>query len=291
MRLDRALADLMEGHSREAVKRMIAEGRVRLRGKPCLKPRLQVAEDTEVEINLSGFALASDVPEPEDIGLEIVCADAELIVVNKKPGIVVCPARGNRSGTLLNGLLALYPELEALPRAGIVHRLDKDTSGVLVVARTARAMQGLSGQFREREVVKEYLALVHGIPPGTGRIELPIGRDRNNRLRMAVAVRGRDALTTYRVMERFAGCCLLACRIHTGRTHQIRVHLESAGHPVVGDRRYCRRAKDMADVIGRHALHAWKIALRHPSTQESVRFACDMPQDMQDAIALLKSNA
>lgn len=291
LRLDRALAAMLEGRSREAVKRMIEQGCVEVDGAPCASIRRPVREGASVSVDLGHEQPRRNPFAPEDVEFAVVHEDADLIVVDKPAGVVVLPARGNWSGTILNGLLARYPELQGLPRAGIAHRIDKDTSGLLAVARSERSMLFLAGEFKARRVEKEYLAIVHGTPPGTGRIELPISRDRSNRLRMAVAAKGREALTTYRVLERYSRHSLLECRILTGRTHQIRVHLEAVGHPLLGDARYRAHAAGGGSPIGRQALHARKLAFAHPADGRPMGWSSPMPEDMERAIGLLKAHA
>lgn len=291
MRLDRALALLLDGHSRGTVRRMIEDGHVCVDGETCRAPRRAMQGGEQVTVDASPGPRPDPEGRPEAIGIEVVAEHKGFLLVNKRPGMVVHPARGHRHGTLLNALLHAYPELASVPRSGIVHRLDKDTSGLLVVARDVRVMSALVRQIGERTLGREYLAIVQGVPPGTGQIGLPLSRDRSNRLRMAVDSRGREALTTYHLKESFGGHSLLVCRLHTGRTHQIRVHLESIGHPIIGDPCYSRHTKRGPDVpwlIGRQALHAWRLSLDHPESGERMSWECGMPDDMREAIRVLK---
>ncbi len=289
MRLDRALALLLGDYSRETMKKLIGDGMVLVGGHVCKKNRHAVRKGELIKVSLPEACTADTEHLPAEVEFETIAEDDDFIVVNKRSGLVVHPARGNRTGTLLNGLLARYPDLAALPRAGIVHRLDKDTSGLMVVARNHRSMNLLSRQIKERSVRREYLAIVHGVPPGTGRINMPISRDRGNRLRMAVSQRGKEAMTFYRVKETFGGYSLVACRLHTGRTHQIRVHMEAIGYPILGDARYTRhvRGAEELPVIGRQALHAWKLSFIHPSKEGDVEWTCEMPDDMRTVVASL----
>jgi len=227
--------------------------------------------------------------QAEDIPLEVVFEDATLIVLDKPAGLVVHPGSGNWRGTLLNALLRHAPALSAVPRAGIVHRLDKDTSGLMVVAKTPAAQTALVRQLQSRSVKREYLALAHGHVARGDTIDAPIGRHPSRRTRMAVVARGRDAVTHYEVLERFAGTTLLRCRLETGRTHQIRVHLASIGHPLVGDPAYGRRRS--AITFPRQALHAERLALTHPATKRERSWCAAPPADMQDLIARLRAES
>lgn len=294
MRLDRALAGLLEEHSRGTVRKMIEDGRVLVDGKVCRAPRHAVRGGELVCADASDAPHAGEREAPEDIDVNVVAEDKRFLVVNKPAGMVVHPARGHRRGTLLNALLHSFPALDSVPRSGIVHRLDKDTSGLLAVARDRRAMLSLSGQIERHTLGREYLAIVQGVPPGTGEIGLPLSRDRSNRLRMAVDSRGREALTVYHLKETLGDHSLLVCRLHTGRTHQIRVHMESIGHPIIGDPRYSRHARKgpgVPQLIGRQALHAWRLSLDHPDSGERMTWECEMPDDMRDAVRALRERA
>lgn len=223
--------------------------------------------------------------QPEAIPLDVVFEDDTLLVVNKPAGLVVHPGSGNWRGTLLNALLQRVPGLANIPRAGIVHRLDKDTSGLLVVAKTLPAQASLVHQLQERSVKREYLAVAHGRIGRDGRIEAPIGRHPVRRTKMAVVARGRPAVTHYQVLERHGGATVLRCRLETGRTHQIRVHLSSLGHPLVGDSAYGKRG---GIPFPRQALHAERLELIHPGTGKVMRWHADPPADMQRLIESLR---
>jgi 23S rRNA pseudouridine1911/1915/1917 synthase len=223
---------------------------------------------------------------PEDIPLEVVFEDDTLLVVNKPAGLVVHPGSGNWQGTLLNALLRRVPALAGIPRAGIVHRLDKDTSGLLVVAKTLTAQASLVRQLQARSVKREYLAVAHGRIARDGRIEAPIGRHPVKRTKMAVVARGRLAVTHYQVLERYAGASVLRCRLETGRTHQIRVHLSALGHPLVGDPVYGKRSSSIP--FPRQALHAERLALVHPRTGKGVDWQVEPPVDMRRLIESLR---
>ena len=217
----------------------------------------------------------------EAIALPVVFEDEHLLVIDKPAGLVVHPGSGNWSGTMMNALLHHAPQLAEVPRAGIVHRLDKDTSGLLVVAKTPAAQTDLVRQLQARTVKRCYLALAHGWVSGDGVVDAPIGRHPVQRTRMAVVPRGRDARTHYAVRERFAAATLLECRLETGRTHQIRVHLASIGHPLVGDAVYGKRKSADARLQGFHrqALHAWQLSLVHPHSGEAVEWQAPLPAD------------
>ncbi len=226
---------------------------------------------------------------PEAIALQVVYEDATLIVIDKPAGLVVHPGSGNWAGTMLNALLAHAPQLATVPRAGIVHRLDKDTSGLLVVAKTLTAQTDLVRQLQARSVKREYRAVVHGTVARNGKIEGAIGRDPRNRTRMAVTAAGKPAVTHYTVLEKLPRASVLACRLETGRTHQIRVHLQKLGHPIWGDPVYGPRNAPALPAIKRQALHAEKLALTHPDTAEIIEWQSPLPDDMQQLIAALRA--
>ena len=249
-----------------------------------------------------GMVATVDIPPPqpvdlvaEDIPLDVLYEDADIVVVNKPPGLVVHPAAGHADGTLVNALLHHCTELPVIGgehRPGIVHRLDKDTSGVMVVACTEQAMQGLARQFRDGEVHKQYLALVHGIPGKSAeRVETLIGRSAHDRKKMSARPRsGRRAVTRYEVAETFPNAALLRVNIETGRTHQIRVHLAHIGHPVVGDSQYGRRRSDSALPVtaARQMLHARRLGFEHPTLKEAVAYEAPVPADLQATLEALR---
>ncbi|MDO8612395.1 MAG: RluA family pseudouridine synthase, partial [Dehalococcoidia bacterium] len=263
--LSRAVADL----SRSQARRLIDDGLVTVDGTP-ERPSYRLPGGARVTATLPPVEDAE--PAAERIPLTIIYQDEDVIVVDKPAGLTVHPAPGHPSGTLVNALLALAPELADLRdrvRPGIVHRLDRDTSGLLVVARNERARDDLIRQMKQREVSKTYLALVQGVPqPPQGTIEAPIGRHPRNRKKMAVVAGGREAETRYRVREAVDGFALLEVEPVTGRTHQIRVHLAAIGHPVAGDSVYGKRS----DLVGRQFLHAWRLAFDLPSSGRRVEF-------------------
>jgi len=288
-RFDQALSQLLPEYSRSRLARWIRERRVQIDGGAALPKRKVWGGEKIVLRPLPDAPAAAALPEP--IALDIVHEDAALIVLAKPAGLVVHPGSGNWSGTLMNALIAHAPALAALPRAGIVHRLDKDTSGLLVVAKTLAAHASLVRQLQARTVQREYLALAHGRVARGGKIEAPIGRHPRSRTRMAVTARGKPAVTRYEVVQQFAHATLLRCRLETGRTHQIRVHLQALGHPLVGDPVYgkSRRSKDAAcRAFGRQALHAQRLELRHPESGATVAWEAPLPADMRDLIAALE---
>ena len=271
-RLDKVLAGSLPDYSRNRLKAWVEAGAVMVDGK-VTKARYLLRGGESVKV------FPQEMPEqfafsPENIPLDVVYEDDSIIVINKPPGLVVHPAAGNWSGTLLNGLLHRFPELKSLPRAGIVHRLDKDTSGLMVVARTAQAQTALVRQLQERTVGRRYLAWVWGDAPSQGKVLASVGRDQRDRLKMAAgSPQGKPAATLFRRIAKGnvenAPVAVLECRLETGRTHQIRVHLESLGFPLVGDPVYRKKAPGVAKTLsfGRQALHAFALSLQHPVTR------------------------
>jgi 23S rRNA pseudouridine1911/1915/1917 synthase len=291
LRLDQALARLLPQHSRSRLAAWVKAGKVSLGGTPA-DVRRKVWGGERVVV------LAAPSPEetaqrPEDIPLAILHEDDHILVVNKPAGLVVHPGSGNWQGTLLNALLHHAPQLAAIPRAGIVHRLDKETSGLLVVAKTLEAQTELVRQLAARTVKRHYLALAHGRVARDGVVDAPIGRHPVQRTRMAVVGGGRAARTHYRVLERLAHATLLECALETGRTHQIRVHMAEIGHPLVGDPVYGPRRKAPAPLADfpRQALHAWRLALVHPATRAEMGWEAPLPEDFSSLLDLLRAEA
>ena len=280
-RLDVFLARLARDLSRSQARRLIDDGVVTVDGRQ-ERPSHRLAAGARVVANLPPSEVAE--LEAERIPFAIIYQDEDIIVVDKPAGLTVHPAPGHPSGTLVNALLTLVPELAASRdniRPGIVHRLDKDTSGLLVVARNERARTDLTRQLKERQVRKTYLALVQGVPqPAQGTIEAPIGRHPRNRKKMAVVAGGREAETKYRVREALDRFALLEVEPVTGRTHQIRVHLAAIGHPVVGDAVYGKRSP----MVERQFLHAWRLAFDLPSSGRVVEFESPLPPDLRTAL-------
>lgn len=285
-RLDRVLALLLPVFSRAYLQQRVSEGSVLLNGRAVAKPGTKVRVGDNIEIELRPTAQAQAFM-PEAMALDVVFEDADLLVINKPAGLVVHPAAGHWSGTLLNGLLAHHAGAALLPRAGIVHRLDKDTSGLMLVGKSQRAVDTLGRMIAAREVQRLYLALAHGPwRHGAGLlVDQPMARDSRNRLRMAV-VRGegagKPAQTRFLVLDQTPRHVLLACKLHTGRTHQIRVHAAWLGQPLVADVLYGGRP-DLGLV--RQALHAHRLSLAHPVTGEPLSFDCAPPADLLAAVA------
>jgi 23S rRNA pseudouridine1911/1915/1917 synthase len=282
-RLDVALADSLPQYSRSRLRAWIDAGRVTVDG-AVGEPARRVRGDERVVVRAETEPLAA-APQPEPIALTIVYEDPTLAVIDKPAGLVVHPGAGNRSGTLQNALLHHAPALAAVPRAGIVHRLDKDTSGLLVVAKTIAAQTSLVRQLAARSVQREYVALAAGDLDRGGTVDAPIGRHPTRRTAMAVVAGGRPARTHYQVVERFGIATLLRCRLETGRTHQIRVHFAKLGHPLVGDPAY---GKPGAVRFGRQALHAARLSLAHPATGEPQEWESPLPHDFAALIAELR---
>jgi 23S rRNA pseudouridine1911/1915/1917 synthase len=280
-RLDRYLALHLVDHSRSAIQRWIAEGLVTVNGQPTKASR-KLADGEQVRL-----VIPPPVPDtliPEARPLSILYEDGDILVLNKAAGEVVHPAPGHRTGTLVHAILAHCSDLAGVGgklRPGVVHRLDKDTSGVLLVAKNDLAFRRLQEQFKGREVRKTYLALVAGrLAQPRGVVDAPIGRDPKQRKRMAVVSWGRPAVTRYRVLRAVGDASLLEVQPLTGRTHQIRVHLAFLGHPVVGDAVYARRG--LPRIAPRQFLHAWRIAFRHPTSDEEIEFRAPLPPDLLD---------
>lgn len=288
-RLDRWLATQLTTLSRSQIQKLIEAGEVTVAGRVPAKSGIRLEGGETVAIRLP--PPAPEEPAPETIPLEVIYENKHALVINKPAGMVVHPAPGHTAGTLVNALLARYPELvdpEQPTRPGIVHRLDRETSGLLVIAKSSRAQRSLQQQFKRRTVVKEYLALVQGQPTAArGVIEGPIGRDPRHRQRRAVVATGRAAETYYEIIETFDGYSLLNVRPATGRTHQIRVHLAAIGHPVIGDRVYGPRRQQLA--LGRHFLHAWRLTLQLPGEAEPRTFEAPLPPELEAVLEALRA--
>jgi 23S rRNA pseudouridine1911/1915/1917 synthase len=297
-RLDRALSALFTDITRSRLQQWIEDGRVTLNGRvPRKRDKVRVGDAVELMIPppVASSWKAQSLP------LEMVYEDSELLVINKPPGLVVHPGAGNPEGTLLNALIAHAATLIKLPRAGIVHRLDKDTSGLLVVAKTERARQNLIEQLRDRSVEREYLTIVNGVMVAGGTIEAPIGRHRTQRTRMAVSHQGKPAISHFRVIKKYRAHTLVQVNLESGRTHQIRVHMAHLHYPVVGDPVYGGRLRIPAGAsenlkivlrgFKRQALHALKLSLVHPRTGKRLRWATSVPEDMSQLMGSLAQDA
>lgn len=296
LRLDQAMAELFPDYSRSRLQAWIKSGRATIDGAEA-KPRQAVSEGQIITLLPEPEAQTS--ADAEDIALDIVFEDSHVLVINKPVGLIVHPGAGNPTGTLMNALLHHDPKLRELPRAGIVHRLDKDTSGCLVVAKNLPAHTSLVAQLAEREISRRYQALVYGEIIAGGRIDAPIDRHPRDRLRQAVREDGREAITHYRVAERLKHFTLLECQLETGRTHQIRVHLAHIRHGIVGDPLYglgLRLPKGASPhlvetlrAFKRQALHAAKLEFEHPKSGKLVSVEAALPADFQNLLAAIRA--
>ncbi|MEA3195713.1 MAG: rRNA synthase [Betaproteobacteria bacterium] len=285
LRFDQALVRLFPQYSRNRLQVWLKSGHIRLDGRSAeARQPVSGGEQVVLEPPPTPDALA---PKAQRMPLKIVHEDAELIVIDKPAGLVVHPGAGQPDRTLMNGLLAHAPKLAGVPRAGIVHRLDKDTSGLLVVAKTVEAQADLAQQLASRSMRRIYFAVVQGDPPASGTIDAPLGRDVRSRVRMAVSHRGKPARTAFRVVERFGSAALVECRLETGRTHQIRVHLQHIRHPLVGDTVY-RRGTRHGLAFARQALHAAELTLVHPRSREAMTWRSPLPRDLKRLLQELR---
>ncbi|MGQ0544229.1 MAG: RluA family pseudouridine synthase [Betaproteobacteria bacterium] len=287
LRLDQALARLFPQYSRNRLQAWLKSGHITVDGEQAAPRRIV---DGGERVRVEPPPAPDSAPKAQRMPLKIVHEDAELIVVDKPAGLVVHPGAGVPDRTLMNALLAHAPQLGAVPRAGIVHRLDRDTSGLLVVAKTVEAQADLAEQLASRSVRRVYLALVQGDPPASGAIDAPVGRDARARTRMAVTHRGKPARTRYRVLERFGRAALVECRLETGRTHQIRVHFQHIRHPLLGDTVY-RRGTRHGIAFPRQALHAAELSLVHPASKQQMTWKSPLPRDMKRLLEELRRDA
>lgn len=294
MRLDQVLAKLLPEYSRNRLQDWITQQQVKLDGAAATSKQ-KVWGGEKIEVILQSNP-AEQPYQAEDIELNILFEDESILIINKLAGLVVHPGSGNWNGTLLNALLHHSPQLSEIPRAGIVHRLDKDTSGLLVVAKTLTAQTALVRQLQARSVQREYYALVYGEVVRAGTLNVPIGRHPTLRTKMAVVEDGKPAITHYTIAERFPGCTLLRCKLETGRTHQIRVHLAYIRHPLVGDSVYIKGAQKCASQLRpilaafpRQALHATQLGLEHPISGEWLEWQAPMPYDIMQLLKNIRS--
>ena len=296
-RLDKAATELFKDYSRTQIKKWIEEGRILVNGDLC-KPRETVHENDEIEINPIQEKKVSW--DPQDIGFDVNQETSDFIIVNKPSGLVMHPGSGCYDGTLANGLINRFPELENLPRCGIVHRLDKDTSGILLVAKNDAFRNYFINEMQERRVVKKYIAVVSGDTLGSFEINDAIGRDKSNRTKMSIRQDGKEALTYVKLKEKIGNYSILDISIETGRTHQIRVHLASKKLPIIGDKTYDPRRTIMKDSsqkiidivrsFPRQALHARYLAFKCPETDEEISFETPIPKDIKKLIDMLKKH-
>ena len=296
-RLDKAATELFKDYSRTQIKKWIEEGRILVNGDLC-KPRETVHENDEIEINPIQEKKVSW--DPQDIGFDVNHETSDFIIINKPSGLVMHPGSGCYDGTLANGLINRFPELENLPRCGIVHRLDKDTSGILLVAKNDAFRNYFINEMQERRVVKKYIAVVSGETLGSFEINDAIGRDKSNRTKMSIRQDGKEALTYVKLKEKIGNYSILDISIETGRTHQIRVHLASKKLPIIGDKTYDPRRTIMKDSsqkiidivrsFPRQALHARYLAFKCPETDEEISFETPIPKDIKKLIDMLKKH-
>jgi 23S rRNA pseudouridine1911/1915/1917 synthase len=287
LRFDQALARMFPQYSRNRLQAWLKSGHITIDGGGA-EARRAMTGGERVVLAPPEVADAA-VPQAQRMPLKIVYEDSDIIVIDKPAGLVVHPGAGQPDRTLMNGLLAHAPRLSGVPRAGIVHRLDKDTSGLLVVAKTVEAQAHLVKQLAERSMRRIYLAVVQGDPPASGTIDAPMGRDPRSRVRMAVTHRGKPARTGFRVVERFGHAALVECRLETGRTHQIRVHLQHIRHPLVGDSTY-RRGTRHGTPFPRQALHAAELTLTHPRSGKVMTWRAPLPRDLKRLLDSLREH-
>ncbi len=297
-RLDVVLAELFPEYSRSRLKIWIEQGQVLVDGKT-VKPKYKISGNEELQltaqsIESEGRCVAEDIP------LDIIYQDDSIIVINKAADFVVHPAAGHYSGTVQNALLHFDESLAEIPRAGIVHRIDKDTTGLMVVARNLSSHKYLVDQIQKHEVTREYQAIVFGVMTGGGMVDQPIGRHPRDRIKMAVRENGREAITHYRLLQRFREHSHIKVQLETGRTHQIRVHMSHLRHPIVGDPVYAGRHRvpagaqielvEYLQAFKRQALHAWRLSFIHPESGEEVSYEAPLPEDMQQLLKLLQAD-
>lgn len=298
-RLDVAVAELLPEFSRSRLQRWIQEGHILLDGKQ-VKAKSKVVVDQELVVDVEIEAV-DDTLVAEDIPLDILYEDASIIVLNKPADLVVHPAAGHPNGTLQNALLFHDAALAEVPRAGIIHRLDKDTTGIMVVARTLQAHNHLVDRLQRRDIKREYQALLQGVLTGGGKVDAALGRHPHDRKRMTIREDGKPAVTHYRLIERFRNHTHVLLELESGRTHQIRVHMQSIRHPVVGDPVYGGRSRkpagasegfiELLEQFKRQALHAYRLTLEHPETHEEMSWEAPLPQDMRALIEAMQQDA
>ncbi len=282
-RLDVAINELFDEFSRSQIHKWIKDGSIKVNNSNS-KPKYILLGDEEISINIE--ILPKNEWVAEDIELNIVYEDNDIIVIDKPADMVVHPGAGNMTGTISNALLGMYDNQKNLPRAGIVHRLDKNTTGLIVAAKSSLAYHSLVNQLSERSVSRKYIAIIDGDLFEDGTVDEPIGRDPNNRIKMAINSNGKEAITNYIPYENYEGFTLIECQLETGRTHQIRVHMQSIKHPLVGDQTYNKPSTKLKELgiedFTRQALHAYSLSFIHPRTDEAVSFKSDLPEDMYE---------
>ena len=296
-RLDQALAESLTLYSRSSIKKWIDNGKTQVNGQKT-KPNFKVFEGDIVA--LTAIMLEDETIEPQPVRFEVTEVSQNLIIIDKPAGLVVHPAPGNRDKTLVNGLISRFPELSILPRAGLIHRIDKNTSGLLIVARDPATYQKMVRCMQKKEITRNYLGIVSGSIVAGDTIEEPIGRNRIQRTKMQVSPAGKKAITHFRVKKKFRDHTLIDIRLETGRTHQIRVHMAWKGHPLVGDKTYGWRPnvpkaaneelKQCIENFPRQALHAYKLSFNHPETSKSLEFRSEIPHDIEMLLCHLEAD-
>lgn len=284
-RLDQALAMLFPAYSRENLKQWILNGSCLINNQ-ILAPKYKI-KGGETVIITANLTVKNQEWLAQDLPLNIIYEDQDILVLNKPDNLVMHPGSGNWSGTLLNALLNYHPELKFIPRAGIVHRLDKNTSGIVIIAKTLPAYNNLIVQFKNRTIIKTYEAIIIGQLIAGGTLNAPIGRHPRQRLKMDITTTGKPAVTHYRVLKKFKNHTHVKLEIETGRTHQIRVHMNHINHPILGDRLYAPRIKHN---FPRTALHAKELRFKHPIDNRDLHFTLDLPKDLQDLLGTLNEH-
>ncbi|AJC48871.1 RluA family pseudouridine synthase [Allofrancisella guangzhouensis] len=289
-RLDVTINELFEDFSRSQIQKWIKDGSITLNNNSTKAKHIVIGDE---EIEIKATLIPTNEWLAENIELNIVYEDESIIVINKPANMVTHPGAGNMTGTISNALLSLNEIQKTLPRGGIVHRLDKDTTGLMIAAKSNLAYLNLTQQLSDRKVSRKYLAVVEGEIHESGTIDQPIGRDPNNRVKMTINYNGKQAITNYTPLEIYNGFTLVECKLETGRTHQIRVHMKSVNHPLVGDQTYNKSSSKLKNInlaaFPRQALHAYSLSFAHPLTHETLNFTCDMPYDMLNLILQLRS--
>jgi 23S rRNA pseudouridine1911/1915/1917 synthase len=293
LRADQAIAQENSQFSRSLIQKWIKKGNILVNNKTA-RPKDVLFENDKITI-IPEASINSEYIKPQDLKLEIVYEDDDVIVINKESNIISHPAAGHGDGTIANGLVYLYPELENLPRSGLIHRLDKDTTGLLMVARTIKSYTNLVKSMQEREIKRVYIAFTHGLVMKNGQINQPIARHKADRKKMSVNVNGKEAITNYEVMKNFKNSSKLKIKLHTGRTHQIRVHMNHIGYPIIGDQMYGAKTRGQ-DKISEHirkfprqALHAVSLSFEQPNNKKLIDIKSELPNDIKNLENILEN--
>lgn len=285
-RLDLTLAKLFQEYSRENLKQWIINGDCYINNNKQLSPKIKV-NGGEIVVITANLTIQNQNWQPENLPLNIIYEDEDILILNKPSNIIMHPAAGNWHGTILNALLHYNPELKLLPRAGIIHRLDQDTTGLVIIAKNLLAYNNLALQIKNHAVTKIYEAIIFGNLIAGGTIDAPIGRDKHNRLKMAVTPDGKQAITHYRILQKFKNYTHIKVQIETGRTHQIRVHMKHINYPIFGDKLYSKFSNNLTNKFNRQALHAKELHFKHPSNNKELTFIAELPLDFQNLLKTL----